>query len=438
MSTDPTPPRKQGVFGVVVSLWEGIYSFVFRVAPLLLAAAFLMLLLREMRRDDIEIAPIQVPAKLAESGVSPDVVALRLLDQVVLVQNTLTAERLGLQRLELAGDQPDFNVPIAGLSLRALATLLRSVFDTPSRRISGEIVMEKDHLKLRLRLAGHGVVADIDGAPADSVDQLLARAAPEVWRVIQPRLYAWHMAQTEPDQTVVREKLRALLRNAGGDSATENTARGLIGRSFLREGRAQDAFDIAETMIHADPEQGSAWYLRGLAQFRMGQVDAALEDYRRAQQLDPRAIWVHVALAEVHTHAGRLDDALGEIHKMLAVQPRDPWALLHEGQVLLAMDRPQEALLATRRGLDQDPTSADLHYLLGRVSLRQGNPADAVTAFKQAIRLAPAMAEPALDLAEVLMSTRKKQEARDVLASLLARDNVPAPHRARAEAILAR
>jgi len=96
-------------------------------------------------------------------------VALRLLDQVVLVQNTVTAERLGQQRLELAGDQPDFNVPIAGLSLRALATLLRSVFGTPSRRITGEIVLEKEQLKLRLRLAGHGLIADIDGVPADAL-----------------------------------------------------------------------------------------------------------------------------------------------------------------------------------------------------------------------------------------------------------------------------
>jgi len=82
-----------------------------------------------------------VPTRLAEAGLSPDVVALRLLDQMVLAQNTVTAERLGQQRLQLAGDQPDFNVPIAGLSLRAFAALLLSIFGTPSRRITGEIVL---------------------------------------------------------------------------------------------------------------------------------------------------------------------------------------------------------------------------------------------------------------------------------------------------------
>ena len=439
MNTEaPASTRKAGMLGFIVSLWDGLYSFVFRVVPLLLAAAFVLLLLREMRREDIEIAPIQVPTKLAEAGLSPDVVALRLLDQVVLVQNTVTAERLGQQRLELAGDQPDFNVPIAGLSLRALATLLRSVFGTPSRRITGEIVLEKEQLKLRLRLAGHGLIADIDGVQADAVDQLLTRAAPEIWRVIQPRLYAWHMAQTEPDQAIVRDRLRALLRSTGGDVATETTARGLMGRSYLREGRARDAFDIAEIMINANPEQGVAWYLRGLAQFRMGRVEAALEDYRRAQQLDPRAIWVHIALAEVFMQSGNLEEALKEIRKALADQPRDPWALFHEGNVLLAMNRTREAMLATRRGLDQDPNSADLRHLLGRVWLKLGNQAEAANAFQQAMRLAPAMAEPVLDLAELQISTGKIAEARDALMRLLAREDLPAAQRARAEALMAR
>ena len=437
MNTEaPAASRKEGILGFIVSLWDGLYSFVFRVVPLLLAAAFVLLLLREMRREDIEIAPIQVPTKLAEAGLSPDVVALRLLAQVVLVQNTVTAERLGQPRLELAGDQPDFNVPIAGLSLRALATLLRSVFGTPSRRITGEIVLEKEQLKLRLRLAGHGLIADIDGVQADAVDQLLTRAAPEIWRVIQPRLYAWHVAQTEPDQAI--DRLRALLRSAGGDVATETTARGLMGRSYLREGRARDAFDVAEIMINANPEQGVAWYLRGLAQFRLGRVEAALEDYRRAQQLDPRAVWVHIALAEVFMQSGNLEEALKEIRKALADQPRDPWALFHEGNVLLAMNRTREAMLATRRGLDQDPNSADLRHLLGRVWLKLGNQAEAANAFQQAMRLAPAMAEPVLDLAELQIRTGETSEARDALMRLLAREDLPAAQRARAEALMAR
>jgi predicted Zn-dependent protease len=145
-----------------------------------------------------------------------------------------------------------------------------------------------------------------------------------------------------------------------------------------------------------------------------------------------------VALAEVYTQAGRLDDALSEIRKALLMQPRDPWALLHEGNVLLAMNRTREAMLATRRGLDQDPNSADLRHLLGRVWLKLGNQAEAANAFQHAMRLAPAMAEPVLDLAELHINTGKNTEARDALTALLAREDLPPPQRARAEALMAR
>ncbi|MFN7305942.1 MAG: tetratricopeptide repeat protein, partial [Acetobacteraceae bacterium] len=118
--------------------------------------------------------------------------------------------------------------------------------------------------------------------------------------------------------------------------------------------------------------------------------------------------------------------------------PRDPWALLHEGNVLLAMNRTREAMLATRRGLDQDPNSADLRHLLGRIWLKLGNQAEAANAFEQAMRLAPAMAEPVLDLAELQINSGQTIELRDALARLLAREDLPDAQRARAEALLAR
>jgi predicted Zn-dependent protease len=145
-----------------------------------------------------------------------------------------------------------------------------------------------------------------------------------------------------------------------------------------------------------------------------------------------------VAVAEAYAHSGRLDEALTEIRKALAEQPRDPWALQHEGSILLAMNRAREAMLSVRRGLDQDPNSADLRLLLGRVLLRLGNQAEAAAAFQQAARLAPAMVEPVLDLAALLLATSQEAEVRDVLARLLMREDLSPTQRAEAEALMAR
>ena len=48
------------------------------------------------------------------------------------------------------------------------------------------------------------------------------------------------------------------------------------------------------------------------------------------------------------------------------------------------------------------------------------------------------MAEPVLDLAELHMNTGKNTEARNALTALLAREDLPPPQRARAEALMVR
>jgi hypothetical protein len=48
------------------------------------------------------------------------------------------------------------------------------------------------------------------------------------------------------------------------------------------------------------------------------------------------------------------------------------------------------------------------------------------------------MAEPVLDLAELQITLGKTGEMRDTLARLLAREDLPAAQRARAEALLTR
>jgi Flp pilus assembly protein TadD len=75
---------------------------------------------------------------------------------------------------------------------------------------------------------------------------------------------------------------------------------------------------------------------------------------------------------------------------------------------------------------------------LGRVLLRLGNRAEAAAAFQQAAQLAPAMAEPVLDLAALLLATGQGTEARDALTRLLAREDLPPARRTEAEALMAR
>jgi hypothetical protein len=249
---DPTAEGATGkkpMASTLMKLWSSFQAVLWAVVTVIVLTVMIILVIREIHQDTIEVAPIQVPTNLADTGLTPAVVALRLLDQIAAAERVVTSERVVRPNVELVGQKPDFNVPIAGISLRTLADIARNLIGIAPRRVSGEIILNDDKLKLRLRLAGHGQIADIGGFALNQVDELLAAGAPEVWRFVFPKLYAWHLAQTLGVETEVRERLTRMLLLDGLDADAERTVRALIGRSFLRSGRGQEAYAIFAALV---------------------------------------------------------------------------------------------------------------------------------------------------------------------------------------------
>ena len=426
-----TPPAeeatgKKGLISGLVKLWAKVQAVLFTVMPMIIGVVLIVLIVREINQDSIEVAPIQVPARLAETGLTAEVVALRLLDQIAAAERIVTSERVVRPHVELIGQKPDFTVPIAGISLRALADIARNLLGVAPRRVSGEIILDDNKLKLRLRLAGQGQIADIGGFALNEVDALLAAGAPEVWRGIFPKLYAWHLAQTLGVETEVRERLTRMLLLDGLDADAQRTVRALIGRSFLRSGRGQDAYVIFSALVANNPNDGGFVYGRGRAQFLLGRLEAAMEDYARARQLDPAAFWIHTGIAQVIRARGEYAKALEEIEKGLASRPDDPTGLTEKGEIMLRLGRSQEALKLVQDALVYDPYSPAAHLLLGRLRLAQYDGRGALEAMTEATRRAPTSMDAHMGLAEALLSIGRTAEAEASLNKVLSFGPLPA------------
>lgn len=426
-----TPPAeaatgKKHLVSIIMKLWASFQAALFTVVPVIIVAVLIALIVREINHDSIEVAPIQVPARLAETGLTAEVVALRLLDQIAAAERVVTSERVVRPHVELVGQKPDFTVPIAGISLRALADIARNLFGIAPRRVSGEIILDDNKLKLRLRLAGHGQIADIGGFAVNQVDALLAAGAPEVWRIIFPKLYAWHLAQTLGVETEVREQLTRMLLLDGLDPDAQRTVRTLIGRSFLRSGRGEEAYAIFSALVANNPNDGGFVYGRGRAQFLLGRLDASMEDYARARQLDPTAFWIHTGIAQVIRARHEYTEALEEIEKGLTLRSDDPTALTEKGEIMLRLGRSQEALKLVQDGLIFDPYSPGAHLLLGRLRLAQYDGKAALEAMDEATRRAPTSMDAHLGLAEALLSIGRTAEAEASLNKVLSFGPVPA------------
>jgi Flp pilus assembly protein TadD len=418
--------EKRHKASALIRLWAGLQSALLTILPLLILLAMTVLIVREIHQDTIEVAPIQVPTRLAETGLTPEVVALRLLDQIAAAERVVTSERVVRPNVELVGQKPDFNVPIAGISLRALADIARNLLGIAPRRVSGEIILYEDRLKLRLRLAGHGQIADIGGFAFNQVDALLAAGAPEVWRFVFPKLYSWHLAQTLGIETEVRERLTRMLLLDGLDADAESTVRALVGRSFLRSGRGEEAYAIFSALVAKNPNDGGFVYGRGRAQFLLGKLDAAMGDYARARQLDPGAFWIHTGVAQVIRARGDYAKALEEINKGLSLRSDDPTAMTEKGEILLRVGRTQEALKLVQDALVYDAFSPAAHLLLGRLRLAEYDGSGALNAMTEATRRAPTSADAHLGLAEALLSIGRTAEAEASLNKMLSFGPAPA------------
>ena len=125
---------KKHLVSTLMKLWGGFQAALFAVAPVIILVMLIFLIVREINQDSIEVAPIQVPARLAETGLTAEVVALRLLDQIAAAERVVTSERVVRPHVELIGQKPDFTVPIAGISLRSLADITRNLLGIPPRR----------------------------------------------------------------------------------------------------------------------------------------------------------------------------------------------------------------------------------------------------------------------------------------------------------------
>ncbi|MCA3357097.1 MAG: tetratricopeptide repeat protein [Roseomonas sp.] len=418
--------RKKPQPHLLLRLWSSIQAGLFAVMPMIILVALAIMIIREIHQDTIEVAPIQVPARLAETGLTAEVVALRLLDQIAAAERVVTSERVVRPNVELVGQKPDFNVPIAGISLRSLADIARNLLGIAPRRVSGEIIQDEDRLKLRLRLAGHGQIADIGGFAFNQVDELLAAGAPEVWRFVFPKLYAWHLAQTLGVETEVRERLTRMLLLDGLDADAERTVRALIGRSFLRSGRGQEAHAIFSALVAQKANDGGFIYGRGRAHFLLGDLDAAMQDYARARQLDPGAFWIHTGIAQVLRVRGNYAKALEEIEKGLAVRSDDPTAMTEKGEIMLRLGRSQEALQLVQDALVYDRFSPAAYLLLGRLRLAQYDGRGALEAMNEATRRAPTSADAHMGRAEAFLFTGRTAEAEASLNRALSFGPVPA------------
>jgi len=191
----------------------------------------------------------------------------------------------------------------------------------------------------------------------------------------------------------------------------------LRGESLLREGRLEEAEDLARGVLAEDPDHARAHVVLAIVLSENNRLDDALRLARRAVRLRERDEWAWHVLGSLLERRGDLEAAAECYRKAIHINPRwwDAWLRLgalrerdsdregahrcYEAAVkakpsewrvhrrlagfLVRRGRPQEALPHFQRAWELDQTQPGAAYLLARTHVRLRRYADAVAVLQR-------------------------------------------------------
>lgn len=158
--------------------------------------------------------------------------------------------------------------------------------------------------------------------------------------------------------------------------------------SLLREGDLASAGRQLERTVTLAPEFAGAWGNLGVVRRRLGDVDGALEAYRRSLAIAPRDPAVLYNLAGLYAGLGREREARAAMDAA-DLSKASPYTLIVRGDLEASAGRLDEALDYYKRAKRIDPKLADAWLAIARVQIERNRPEEALRAANRALSIEP-------------------------------------------------
>ena len=205
--------------------------------------------------------------------------------------------------------------------------------------------------------------------------------------------------------------------NPSGTSSGKGGEHTALGRQLKEQGeyaRALDSFSRAS-------ERGelSALVEMGDCLARLGRLDEATEQYRKALQHDRSSVKALIGLGVTSLLTARQEEAESWFRKALAIEPADSQALTGLGMIRAQQDRQGEAFDTFASALEGDPENLTALTEHLRIAYATERLPEAEPFLKKYLMYHPADNHILYSLAGLLYRTGKLEEAGDILERIL-------------------
>jgi tetratricopeptide (TPR) repeat protein len=146
----------------------------------------------------------------------------------------------------------------------------------------------------------------------------------------------------------------------------------VIAERLVNAGDLQDAIDHYRKALAIDPRLSGVHFELGeailqSAPWKLQNQTSAKREFETAVSIDGDSAGVECALGEIALRQSKLDQANVRYRRALAMNPGNAEATLGLGKVLMTTGKPAEAVPYLRAAIQSDPLNADAHYRLAEV-----------------------------------------------------------------------
>jgi tetratricopeptide (TPR) repeat protein len=233
----------------------------------------------------------------------------------------------------------------------------------------------------------------------------------------------------EEAERVLREALALNPR----DRRQVATLQQFLGVALKQQRRLTEALQLFDAAQQTMPEMTTVDHCRGLALQDLGDMDGAVNSYRRALARNPLNMVAHQELNKLLYRLGRADEFLISLDDAVRQRSDAGALLLLRGSFLFQAGRNAAAAEDFERAARVLPASAVPHDVLGQIHALEGRFDEAVRAQERALALEPANAQLWTNFAEILLRSDHPERARDAAE----RATAIAPHQQKAIALWA-
>ncbi|MFA4836813.1 MAG: tetratricopeptide repeat protein [Dehalococcoidia bacterium] len=180
-----------------------------------------------------------------------------------------------------------------------------------------------------------------------------------------------------------------------------------IGHYLFHEGHADLAIDALTRSLELDPENATAYGLRGLLHMQQGEHDQATVDYTNAIAIDGTCGQLYANRALSHYGEGHVNAAMADFERAIQLCPGVVLFYINRGRIYQLMGNWSQAICAYNEAIELDPDDSEIYTYRGESYAGSLEYQKALADFNRAIELDPNNAQARSNRERVIQLLRE-------------------------------